>query len=435
MRKKLFFYSLGLIISNKGFPLTLEEAINHARINSPIIQKAQSVSLEAKWKRRENFSGFLPTFFAGATHLLDKKYALTNIRFGGAQNDTIVPQIIPSTQFVLSASLPLFEGFSSLYRYQASAENDIAADNELSWNQLKTEMEVTLSFYKALGSKKLKEVAEQNLKVLQDHLKEVILFKQSGIATNYDVLRVEVQVSNAETELLNADDNIIISDQNLIEIMGKEQIKFEATGELPLLEESVLQEIANDDFYQRSDIKALKNRVSSLSYADKAQNSFWIPRLSLFGQYQYYNNLNDSFSDFSNFRSAYQVGLQATWNIFDGLSSFSRSKQTTEQFIQAEKSYRITELKAQKDFEICKRKYHFFLNLFKARNNDITKSRESVRLAREGRRVGSRTNADLLDAEADLYKSQAGAINAHLGAVEALINLQISIGKKIKKLN
>ncbi|MGZ3808283.1 MAG: TolC family protein, partial [Bacteriovorax sp.] len=382
-----------------------------------------------------SLSGFLPSVYASAIYLFDKKYALTNVKLSSATPDIVVPQIIPASQLVLSTSLPLFEGFSSVNRYQSASEFDSAANNDLSWDQLKTEMDVTLAFYKTLASKTLKEVAEQNLKVLQDHLKEAKLFKKSGMATNYDVLRVEVQVSSAETDLLNAIDNIAISEQNLLEILGKDKGDLQINGELPTLNESVIKGTTESDIYERADIKAYKNRVSALSYSEKAQNSYWVPRLSLIGQYQYYNNLNDSLTDTDKYRSAYQVGLQLTWNIFDGLTSFSRSKQTTEQFIQAEKSYRITELKAQKDFEIWKRKYNYFLNLYKARNNDIEKSKESVRLAREGRRVGSRTNTDLLDAEADLYRSQAGAVNAQMGAVEALINLETSIGKKITSFN
>ena len=49
--------------------------------------------------------------------------------------------------------------------------------------------------------------------------------------------------------------------------------------------------------------------------------------------------------------------------------------------------------------------------------------------------MGARTNTELLDAESDLYKSQAGAINAQVGAIEALINLETSLGKKIHSLN
>lgn len=420
-----------MVLTGTAQALTLHDAVSEALNTSPALQRSQSVSTEAKWKRVESYSGFLPTLSANATYLFDKKYALTNVRLGNSTTDTIVPQIVPNGQLTLTSSYPLFEGFSSINRYKSANENLNAANSELQWNQFKTEMDVTLAYYKTLANKILKDVAAQNLKVLQDHLKDVKLFKSSGMATNYDVLRVEVQVSNAETDLLNADDNIAISEQNLLEILGKDNTAIEVSGELPVLDESLVKGVTDSDIHSRLDIQALKSRVSSLSYNEKSQDVFWVPRLSLFGQYQYYNNLDNSLTDTDKYRSAYQVGLQLSWNIFDAGTSFSRSKQSTEQFVQAEKTYRITELKAQKELEIWKRKYNYFASLYKSRTNDIAKSKESVRLAHEGRRVGARTNTDLLDAEADLYKSQAGAVNAQLGAIEALINLQTSIGQKI----
>jgi outer membrane protein TolC len=435
MQKITSFYSLITFISLASITnlnaLTLEEVINQAMLSSPAIQKSKSIATEAEWKRKENLSVFLPSVSASATHLLSKKLALTNVRLGNAQTDTIVPQIIPSSQLVLNTSFPLFEGFASINRYQSAIENDSAANFELSWTKFKLEMDVTLAFYKTLASQTLKEVAEKNLQVLQDHLKEVKLFKKSGMVTNYDVLRVEVQVSNAETDLLNAIDNIASNEQNLLEFLGGEKSLIEINGKLPNLDASLVTQISSSDIQTRTDIKALKNRTMAFTYADKAQQSFFIPRLALMGQYQYYNNLTDSLTETNKYRSAYQVGLQLTWNIFDGLISFSRSKQTTEQIVQSEKNYRMIELKAQKDFEVGKRKYNYFLNLTNARKNDIAKSAESVRLAKEGIRVGARTNSDLLDAESDMYKSEAGAVNAQLGAIEALINLQISVGKKI----
>lgn len=422
-----------ILLTSSAHALTLQEAIDEALNSSPNVQKSKSVKEEAKWKKLEGVSGFLPTLNANATYLFDKKYALTNVRLGGSSSDTIVPQIIPNSQLALTATYPLFEGFSSINRMSAARENANAANAELQWTEFKTEMDVTLAFYKNLANKTLKEVANQNLKALQDHLKDVKLFKNSGMATNYDVLRVEVQVSNAETDLLNADDNIAISEQNLAEILGKEYTPgmIETGGELPLPSDAIVSNLSNEDIHNRADIIALKNKVSALSYTDSASGAFWVPRLSAFGQYQYYNNLNDSLTDSDKYRSAYQVGLQLSWNLFDAGVSFSRSKQSTEQLIQAEKSYRMTELKAQKELEVNKRKYNYFVTLYKARSRDIARSKESVRLAREGQKVGSRTNSDLLDAEADLYRSQAGAVNAQLGAIEALINLQTSIGKKI----
>jgi outer membrane protein TolC len=422
-------FGAALVLTSSAQAITLHEAVSEALGTSPVIERAKSVTEEAKWKKVEGYAGFLPSLSANASYLLDKKYALTNINFGGAE--TIVPQIIPNSQLTLTATYPIFEGFASTNRLHAANEGLSAANNEFEWNKFKIEMDITLAYYRTLANKILKSVAEQNLKVLNDHLKDVKLFKSSGMATNYDVLRVEVQVSNAETDLLNAQDNIVISEQNLLELLGKNSGTIEVNGELPVLDDKLLNSLAENNVQTRLDIQALKNRIEALSYTDKAQNSYFIPRLSLFGQYQYYNNLNTSLTDTDMYRSAYQVGLQFTWNIFDAGTSFSRSRQTTEQFVQAEKSYRITELRAQKDLEIWKRKFNYSINLYKARNNDIAKSKESVRLAREGRRVGARTNTELLDAESDLYKSQAGAVNAQLGAIEALVNLQTSIGQKI----
>lgn len=435
MQKNIRLHSLimgsAMLLTGSANALTLHEAVSEALGSSPVVQRSQSASEEAKWKKVEGYSGFLPTVSANATYLFDKKYALTNVRLGGATSDTIVPQIVPNSQLVLTTSYPLFEGFSSVNRLSAAKEGANAANSELEWNKFKTEMDVTLAYYRSLGNKILKDVAAQNLKVLQDHLKDVKLFKQSGMATNYDVIRVEVQVSNAETDLLNADDNIAISEQNLLEILGKDKGSVDVTGELPVLDESVVKSITNADVHNRLDVQAQKSRVNSLSYNDSASGAFWVPRLSAFYQYQYYNNLNTSLTDTDQYRSAYQLGLQLTWNIFDAGVSFAKSKQTTEQLVQAESSYRITELKAQKELEIWKRKYNYYANLYRARVNDIAKSKESVRLAREGQRVGARTNTDLLDAEADLYRSQAGAVNAQLGAIEALVNLQTSIGQKV----
>ncbi len=420
-----------LLLTAQANALTLNDAINEALSSSPTAQKSKSVTEEAKWKKVENTSGFMPTVSANANYLFSKKYALTNVRLGTATVDTIVPQIVPTSQLTLAASYPLFEGFSSMNKYSAGKEGYNAAINEQKWSDFKLEMDVTLAYYKALASKTLRDVAAQNLKALQDHLKDVRLLKQSGVSTNYDVMRVEVQVSNAETDLLNAEDNIAISQQNLNVLLGKESGPVELTGELPVLDETLANKITNADAHNRADIQALKQRVSAVSYSDKAQGAFWVPRISAYTAYQYYNNLNDSFSDTDQYRSAYQVGIQASWNIFDAGVSFAKSKQSTEEVVQAEKSYRMRELQATNDLDIWKRKYNYYASLYKARNSDITRSKESVRLAREGQRAGARTNTDLLDAEADLYKSQAGTVNAQLGAIEALINLQTSIGQKI----
>ena len=158
---------------------------------------------------------------------------------------------------------------------------------------------------------------------------------------------------------------------------------------------------------------------------------YWVPRINAFGQYQYYNNLNDRFDDRERYREAYQIGVQLNWNLFDGMVSIAKSKQSIEQKYQAEKALRIAQIKAQQDASFWKRKYLYYCSIYKSRTADVSKSTESLRLAKEGRRVGARTNTDLLDTETELFRAQAAVVNAQVGAVEALINLELATGQKL----
>ncbi|MNL51499.1 Outer membrane efflux protein [compost metagenome] len=113
------------------------------------------------------------------------------------------------------------------------------------------------------------------------------------------------------------------------------------------------------------------------------------------------------------------------------MTSIARSKQSIEQRFQTEKTLYQAELKAKRDYDVWKRKFLYYCSVYEARLGDVSKSQESVRLARQGQKAGSRTNTDVLDAEAELYRAKAGAVNAQMGAIEALANLELSTGQPL----
>lgn len=411
--------------------LSLSSAIDEAASSSPKVQKAKSVMNESSWGRVASYAGFLPRLTASGNYLLDKRYMLVNV----AGFASPIPQVVPNNIYVLNAELPLFDGFESTNKYLAASSNESAATKEYDWAQFVVSREVALQFYKALGAKVLQEVAEQNVKTLDDHLKDVNLFKKAGVSTNYDVLRVEVQVSESKSELLNAQDNVAISKSKLSEILGLEADNRELTGKLPVLNSDLIANLNIQSVNNRSDLVALSDRTEALTHQESAASRYFVPKISAFGQYQYYNNINERMNDTQAFRDAYQYGIMFTWNIFDGMGSIAKSKASVEQRYQIEKNLQIARLKAKQDFEFWKRKFVYFCSVYKSRLNDVEKSKETLRLAKEGRRVGARTNTDLLDAETELYRAQAGAVNAQIGAVEALINLELATGQKIYEFN
>ncbi|MCK6599201.1 MAG: TolC family protein [Bdellovibrionaceae bacterium] len=413
--------------------LTLEGALKEANQNSLLVQKAQASMEEMKWKKRETSSGYLPVFTAGLNYLTDKKYMLLDTTLGG--NNLTIPQVVPTTQYTLRATLPLFDGLVNIKRYQAGALLEEASSKDLEWTVFSIHRQTILQFYKSLSTQVLSEVAEQNLKTLQDHLKDIKAFKKVGVSTNYDVLRVEVQVSEASSEWLNSQDNVEIAKYKLGEILGKEQEIRLLNGKLPILNESIINHIDQNILEKRTDILALKLKTQAQEKNYEGLSRYWIPRISIFGEAQYYNNKNDRFDDSESFRNGYLVGLNLSWNIFDGMNSISRSAQAEQQVIQTQKTLKMTEIKAKQDFEFWKRKFKYFCSVYKSRSNDVIRSEEAVRLAKEGRKAGLRTSTDLLDAESDLFRSRAGQVTAQIGAIEALINLELVSGQKIYDFN
>ncbi len=410
-------------------PLTLQSAIDEALQNSPQVQKAKSASAESTWKKVESFSTFLPTLQFEVDYLTLHKYAFLDVNLGGGTAS--FPQVIPSSIYELNAKLPLFDGFAGTNRFKAARAFESAEELNYKWAQFRISREVALLYYKALGSKILRQVAEQNVKTLQDHLNDVRQFRKAGASTKFDVLRVEVQVSESQSDLLNAQDNVILSQNRLAETLGREADDRTPTGDLPVLKSEISQQARVDATASRADLAALQNRVRGLEHLDRADNRFWSPKLALFGQYQQYNNRNDRFDDWANYREAYNVGLNFTWNIFDGFSTVARAHESNEQKYQADRQLRIAEIHSKQEFDLWRRKFLYFCSVYQSRVSDVAKSEESVRLAKEGRRVGARTNTDLLDAESELFRARAGQVNAQVGSIEALINLELTTGQKL----
>ena len=409
--------------------LTLKAAVEEAFSNSPALHKSNASTEELKWKKIESYNGFLPTLSGNISYLTHKKYALLDTTIGN--NDITIPQIIPTTTYGVMLNVPLFDGFASTNRYRASLKLEESAHSDFDWAQFQLQRQVTLNYYKSLAAKLLKEFSEQNLKTLSQHLKDAEILKKSGIATQYDVLRLEVQVSEAKSEVINANDNFEMSKFRLGEALGKDIENRLPQGELPVLKPAALNSLKAFSSDDRADIAAMKKKAEANHFQTEATEKYWVPKISAFGQYQYYNNISDSFSDFNTFRSAYQVGLQLNWIIFDGMTSIARSHESAAQDLQIASGLVQAQLHAKQDYEFWRRKFLYFCHISESRAADIQRSSEAVRLAQEGRRAGARTNSELLDAELDLFRTQAGLINAKLGAVEALVSLELAMGFSI----
>src|SRR5579859_4402861 len=226
MRKYLLALSLlwtpsfGLAQDKPEGSLTLEQAIREAQSHSPVYHHAQAAEREAGWGQLEAISGgFLPHISIGAQHFFNQElfgntlfdYTLLHVQFSNSFPALDFPGIYPNTTLTLQANYDLFDGFQNVHRLDAANNRHEAARIQSEFALLQLTETVRLKYYTALGAKILSDMADQNVKTLEDHLKIVQDQLDNGQATKYDVLRVEVQLSEAKSDQISAHDNVALA--------------------------------------------------------------------------------------------------------------------------------------------------------------------------------------------------------------------------------
>jgi outer membrane protein TolC len=435
----LFLPAIFSIASADGPPptatLSLEGAIAEGLHNSPEIQRGEAAVDESHWKTNETFgAGFLPKVSVGASYYFDfTKYQLTNLVFNGAE--VTIPGIFPNKAITVAGTVPIFDGLASIYRSQSASLAESASEQDLDRSRFVLTEQIRLAFYRSLAAAGLKDVAAENVKTLEDHLKQVGIQRAGGTATQVDALRVEVQLNEARSELDDAQDTLLEARRRLVELMGLSQDDRRLEGALPVPDANNVKDVRLEEQVpaSRTDIRALELRAEAAEKERKAQASWLIPSLSAGGQFSYYNLLlyNGQVVDNHNFQTAYSLGLFLTWNIFDGGVSYARARQDEARKVQAEKAVEQARIPVSNDFAYWKRRYISNTDHFTSKQLNVKRSLESVRLAREEERAGTRTSSEVLDAELDLYRSKAGEVNAQVNALESLINLELVLGRTI----
>jgi outer membrane protein TolC len=294
--------------------------------------------------------------------------------------------------------------------------------------------DVRLAFYQALAASQLELVAEQNVKTLEDHLRQVDVQRQGGAATKYDTLRVSVQLNEARADAIDAKDNETLTRKKLTELIGLEQDSRPLEGTLPIPDTTQVKDLEVTGVpTERSDIQALEMRADAADKSRSAENAWLIPAVSLGGQFMMYDEMlyNNAVVDNNKYEQAYNVGVFLTWNLFDGGVSYSKSRQAEYRQIEAEKTSQEAKLQLPYEFSYWKKRFLSNADHYLTRQLDVSRSEESVRLAKEEEKAGTRTSTETLDAELDLFRAKAGVVNAQVNAAEAEIRLELVVGRKI----
>ncbi len=434
---KHFLFILILLTGSlaRADSLSLDEALKEAQSGSLEIQADAAHQDELDWGVTEARAPFLPTFEFDADHFFNIRYQTYTFTLPGNQPLTF-PFVTPSTTYTLNGRWNIFNGFVDHNKVASAKLKKEAADRDLAWTRYQVDQSIRLNFFQVIAARQLEEVAITNVSNLEQHLKEVTDLLKAGEAIEVDVLRVQVQLNNARAEKINASDNVVISQQHLAQAMGKHIESRIPGGSLPIPDPALADRIESTSreenlFNGRADLQARDLRTHAAEKTHDAAANYWIPTLSLIGNYQWYNNVNYDVVTPPTFRSAWQYGVELKWNIFDGLLSHAKSREDAAKAVRDAKQDQLVRLQASTDIRSSSSDYRYALSQYLANTDNLERSKKSVQLALTALRYGAQTNTDVLDAELDLFNARAGVIQSQIKALEAQIKFETAIGRNI----
>ena len=117
-----------------------------------------------------------------------------------------------------------------------------------------------------------------------------------------------------------------------------------------------------------------------------------------------------------------------SWNLFDGGASLASQRQAALANKIADERVARFDQNMPVAVEEAKRRFSYDVINYNAKLSSIRKAEEAVRLAKGGVKAGTRTNTEVLDAVMDLNRAKASAVKSQIDAVEALGQLELSLG-------
>jgi len=381
--------------------LELEEAVRLALLYNPSLQAALQGKEMARGRVLSAYSEALPRVnLAGRYTRLDE---VPTVDLGGGM--TISTGELDNYSFQVTVTQPLFSGTmmvaqraARLYAYLSDENVRAAVENVVA--------SVARAYFDALLAERLVAVQEDALGSARAHLKAVELRRQEGVATEYDVLRARVEVSNIQAELIEQKRRRDIALTVLLRSMGVSQ-RSDVELMTPLSydeqEPPTLREAVRVAFQNRPDIYQASIWVDLQEAARFEARSKWLPRLE--ATYSHIWSKPDRYGA-SRWGGQWQAGLGLMWTAFDGLAREGRIIQETALLRQREIQLEDAEQRALLEVKDALLELESARELVESQSLNLERAGRALELVKEGYDVGVNTEIEVLDARAALTRAK-----------------------------
>ncbi|MCF8243260.1 MAG: TolC family protein [Melioribacteraceae bacterium] len=428
----LLFFAAPLFAQS---PLTIEKALELGLKNSKQLMISKSKIEEADAKVTEVGSQMLPnlSFSANYTKLSDVKPFEVNIPFAPAPIKIQDP-VLNNYSFKLSVHQPLFTGFK-LSSLKNAAEYKLKSEEITLRKDINEEaMKIISSFWNLYKAQRLDSLVSESITAIENHLTDTKEFLKNGLVTKNDVLKLEVELSEAKVKKIEAENGVRLARMVFNKVVG-----LELTNETKISNEEIntaaidfnYNELASEAVKQREEIQSLNYIIQAGGENITASRSGWFPSVFLYGNF-YYNRPNQRILPLEDkFYDTWDAGVGVSWTLWDWGNRSSKTIQSEQQVFRAKKNLELIEDGIRT--EVYKSYLDLQSAIEKVELNELTvkSAEDSYKSTIEKYNQQLVSSTELIDAETILFKVRTNLLISMVDLELAKIELKKSVGRKI----
>ena len=324
---------------------------------------------------------------------------------------------------------PLYKGGAIGAALRASRIFDYLSDERVRATVEGAIFEVASAYYDAVLARRLIEVQEAALRSARSHLEDVRSRHTHGLATEFDVLRARVDVSNAQADLIQQRNREDRAMTRLLRAMGASQ-RSRVSPASDLSYQDVRPEFAEAvgvAFRNRPDIYVAELNRDLQAEAVTEAKSRYFPRLSA---YYWHLWAKPDPQEASNIEwdDDWEAGLRLTWPIFDGLAREGNIIEQQALLRQSEIELSDAQEKAIQQVRNALLELQNARELVQTQELNLKRADRALELVQVGYREGVNTEVEVLDARTALTRTRGLYYQALHRHVMARLNLRRAQG-------
>lgn len=258
-------------------------------------------------------------------------------------------------------------------------------------------------------------------------------YKQ-GAASEYDVLRSQVQVRNLEPSLLQSENAVSLSKMQLKVLLGLEMsVDLDVANTLSDYEKTMYTETLSIDttLTNNTSLRQLDLQTDYLKRALEVQKMSWYPTLSATAMYNWLDMFNNGKYGDSHWNPYSTIGLSLSIPIFQGGTRYYKVKQAkvsvASMAYQRQNLHRNLSMQVQSSIDNIQKS----IKQIASNSEGVKQAEKAYMIMQKSFEIGSATFVELNDADLALTNSRLAYYQAIYDYLAARSELDLILGNRV----